>query len=284
MKKFKKISLILLIIALAMLVCSCRPATKSEIMKYAKKEYGKAEIIDIDEVSEDEIIYHFKDKEYGFEYYIKSAVNDILIDGAKFGEHEDKESNFNVEYYSYIAEKLDDRLAELENKYNIEIIEPKVYSGDEDLLIEINYKIDDTQTAPTISKKVNDLYKEYDSRGYWKVVRTYAYDKNKEKIGCYDLKYDVWMTPEDENDYFYIERAKMLNSKAVYLRKERKPFKDTGLTLDDVTKVIGKATPTENSTVTYYYFEVEGKEFFLADVLVNPHDRWYSNYDEVMGD
>ena len=280
----KKISLVFLLVVLVIFLCSCSPATKSEIMKYAKKEYGRAEIIDIDEVSEDEIIYHLKDKEYGFEYYIKSAVNDILIDGAKFGEVENKYSNFSVEYYSYIAEKLDDRLVELENKYNVEIIEPKVSSGDNDLLIDINYKIDDTQTAPTLAKNVNDLYKEYDSRGYWKVVRTYVYDKNKEKIGCYDLKYDVWMTPENEEDYFYIEKAKMLNSKAVYLRKESKLFKDTGLTLDDVSKVIGKELPTENSTVTYYYFEVDGKEFFLADVLVNPNDRWYSNYDEVIGD
>lgn len=278
----KKISLILLVIALAILVCSCSPAIKSEIMKYAEKEYGESELIYIEEVSEDEIIYHLKDNEYGFEYYINSAVVDIGLDGSKFGEVERKKSDFNIAYYNYITENLDDKFAEIEDMYNVEIINDDIYYSDEEFLIKINYKTDDSQTSYTLAKKVNDLYKAYDSRNYWKEIKTYVYDKNKEQIGCYDLKYDAWMTSEDEEDYFYIERAKWLNSDAVYLRKEEKPFKDTGISLDDVADVLGSESTTENSIVTYYYFEVDGKEFFLADVLVNPNCRWYSNYDEVI--
>lgn len=278
----KKFSLILLVIVLVILLCSCSPATKSEIMRYAKNNYGEAELINTEEISEDEIIYYLKDSEYGFEYYINSAVKDIGLDGAKFGEIESKDSNFSVVYYSYITENLNDEFAKLEDIYNVEIIKDNIYCGDENILIEINYKTDNLQTAPSLSKKVNDLYKSYDSRHYWEEIRTYVYDKNKEQIGCYDFENDMWMTPEQERDDFYIEKAEWLNSDAVYLRKEEKLFKDTGLSLDDVADVLGEDSPTENSVVTYYYFEVDGKEFFLADVLVNPNARWYSNYDKVI--
>lgn len=280
----KKISLIVMVIGLAILICSCGLATESEIMMYAKNHYGEAEIINTDEISESEIKYYLKDSEYGFEYYIRSYLRKTFRDGRECLKSEKKESDFNLAYHNYIVEQIDDEFTKLEDKYNVEIIEDSVSNKlTRNLVIEINYKKDNLKTAPNLSKKVNDLYMVYDNRHYWKAPsRIYVYDKNKEKIGYYDSESSTWLTSEQEDDVFYIKRGKELDLDAVYLRKEEKLFKDTGLSLDDVADVLGEDSPTENSVVTYYYFEVDGKEFFLADVLVNPNARWYSNYDKVI--
>ncbi len=282
----KKLVLLLFTITIVLLFTACEPASKNQVMRYTKNEYGEAEFIKKEVINEDEITYYLKDKEYGFEYYVTSYVSDINIDGSKFGEAENKSSNFNNSYYSYITNKLSDEFNKLENTYNVQIVtDTEDYDvPDFDIfpLAEIHFKDSSVKTASKISEEVKDLYASYDTRGYWKNNSINVYNKNNEKIGCYDLKYDIFMTPEQEDDYFYIERAEMLDSDAVYVRKEEMQFKDTGLSLDDVANVLDNDPVDENTIVTYYYFTVDGKEFFLADVPVNPNCNWYSNYDEVI--
>lgn len=38
--------------------------------------------------------------------------------------------------------------------------------------------------------------------------------------------------------------------------------------------------PAEDKLVTYYYFTVKGKEYFLADIRISAEDgvEWYTNY------
>lgn len=282
----KRISLILLLMMLAVFFCSCSPATKSEIMRYVKDEYGESELIEKEEVSEDEIIYHLKDEEYGFEYYVKSSVNDILIDGAKFGESESQSSNFNSKYYEYITEQIQNELSKLEEEYQVDIVTSSE-NYDSSLITyhtfaDVYYLIDDLQTAPKLAKAVNDLYKSYDERNYWKNNITEVYSKYENEIGAYYLEYNMWKPTQTENDYFYILKSKALNGDAVYIRKEDRLFKNTGLSLDDVADVSGEDKPTEDTVVTYYYFDLDGKEFFVADVLLNSDFSYYTNYDEVI--
>ncbi len=283
----KKLVILLFTIMLMLLLTACEPASKREILRYAKEEYGEVEFIKEEVVSEDEITYYVKDVEYGFEYYITSYVSDINIDGSKFGEVENKKSNFNNLYYNYITEKLDSEFKELEDIYKVDIV-----TGTKDYnlndfewapLAEIYYKAGDEKTAPTVSKKVKDLYKEYDNRNYLKCSSIDVYNQNEEIIGNYDLERDMWMTQAQKEDYYYIDRVKGLDAEAEYVRKEQKLFKDTGLSLDDVAIVLGNEPPEENTVVTYYYFTVDGKEFFLADVLLDTDFGWYNNYDQVMG-
>lgn len=282
----KKVGLILLLISLAIVLCSCSPATKREIMRYVKDEYGEAELIEKEEVSEDEIIYHLKDEEYGFEYYVKSSVNDILIDGAKFGESESKHSNFNSKYYEYITEQIQNELSKLEEEYQVDIVTSSE-NYDSSLITyhtfaDVYYRIDDLQTAPKLAKAVNDLYKSYDERDYWKNNITEVYSKYENEIGAYYLEYNRWEPTQTENDYFYILQSKSLNGDSVYIRKEERLFKDIGLSLDDVADVSGEDKPTEDTVVTYYYFDLDGKEFFIADVAVDSDFGYYTNYDEVI--
>ena len=48
-------------------------------------------------------------------------MNDIIIDGSKFGATENKGSNFDIQYYNYLNDAVKDDLALLEKKYNIKI-------------------------------------------------------------------------------------------------------------------------------------------------------------------
>lgn len=283
----KKIFLLFFETVLAMIICACSPASKKEIIKYVKGEhYGEAELIRTDKVSDDEIIYNFKDCEYGFMYQVSSKVVDISFDATKFGETETKNSDFNSVYYDYVTEQIGNELSELEASYGVDITTSSKYydvASDYHVFANIYYLTGDLQTAPEVSKAVNDLYKSYDLRDYWKCNRTYAYDEYGNKIGEYDLANNIWMTPDMEEDDYYIKQAHMLNPDAVYTRKDEKKFKDTGISMDDVTHILGMEMPTENSIITYYYFEVDGKEFFLADIVVNPMCRWYTNYQEIFG-
>lgn len=196
--------MILLTIALTIVLCSCgsTPATKSEILRYARNEYGTATVIYIEEISEDEIKYYLKDSEYGFEYYIVSKVTGINIDGSTLGKTESKNSDFILAYYNHITEMLNNELDELEDSYGVEIDADATECYGVGFNVTINYKTDDLQIGPKLSEKVYDLYKECDTRECWLTSEIDVYDKNGEKVGCYYSKYGKWLSAEKENAFF----------------------------------------------------------------------------------
>lgn len=283
-KLYKKIWGIILIGACALSLCSCSPASKDDVMRYAEDKFGKVEYLRTKEQSDKAIIYYFKDSEYGFEYYVESKVKDINIDGSKFGESESKYSDFDEAYYTYVLGQVQDELTSLEAFYSVEIrdgLDPMVQLDYKYNFAEIYYTSDTTSTAPYVAKEVNDLFAKYDTRKYWDDKDVPVFDQNGEELGSYSYKYDHWMTPEDEYDAHYIEIIKMWNPEAEYIRKEQVLFKDTGLDVKDVEVTLGDEPPTENTEYTYYYFEVDGKEYFMANILVNggQSSDWFTNYE-----
>ncbi len=140
----------------------------------------------------------------------------------------------------------------------------------------------DALTASQVAGKVHDLFAAYDTRKYWQDMRVAAYDAEGERLGIYSYKYNRWLTPQEERDVRYWEEIQNLNSDAEYSRKEQKVFRDTGLDLSQIPTILGSEPTTEDTVVTYYYFTVKGKEYFLADVLVTVDGaiRWYTNYEE----
>lgn len=274
----------ILVCLLGALLCGCSPATQEEVQRHVEDKYGDAEHIRTEEVSEDEIIYYFCDKEYGFEYFVKSYVNDIVIDGSKFGETESKGSNFEEAYYEYVLKQVKEELTALEEEYEVTILD----GFDPEIGLDYKYRfaevcgVEDDVTASQVAKKVNDLFAEYDTRKYWHNMEVAVLNAQKEKLGIYSCKYERWMTPEEERDVEYWERIQMLNSEAQYVRKEQKKFQDTGVALTDVVNTLGSELLTEESMVTYYYFTVDGKEYFLADFMVSTgvSHEWYTDYKE----
>lgn len=274
-----KITKSILLGVLTICLCACSPASKEEVERYVKKEFGKAEYVRTEEIDDKTIRYYFQDDQYGFEYYVTSEVNDILIDGAKFGESESKGSNFEKVYYGYILEQVQEELAALEADYGVRILTDfdEVYR-----LAEVYFEAGEEALAPEVTKAVKEVFAAYDTRNYWAERHIYAYDAGEIRLGTYSFKYDRFLTPEDEEDVLFYERIEMLNDEAEFVRKEQKNFKDTGISLRDVAQTLGSEPITEDSMVTYYYFTVDGDMYYMVDVLVQSEGgiAWYTNYRE----
>lgn len=269
----------ILLCMVALFLCACSPASKENVQHYAEDKYGEAEYIRTEEVDDREVIYYFQDKEYGFEYWVTSEVNDILIDGAKFGESESKSSNFEHVYYNHILAQVQKELLALEKEYGVQI----ATGFDEPYrLAEVYCEVGEESIAPEVTEVVKELFAAYDTRDYWFERCIEAYDAGENRLGSYSFKYDRFLTPEEEEDVLFYERIEMLNDEAEFVRKEQKVFKDTNISLQEVAIVLGSEPTTEDSIVTFYYFTVEGEEYFMADVLMNAEGSvaWYTNYEK----
>ncbi len=271
-----------LIILCTICLCACSPASKEEVERYAKNTFGKAEYVRTEEMDEETIRYYFTDKEYGFEYYVTSEVNDILIDGAKFGESESKSSNFDSVYYEYVLEQVQEDLAALEEDYGVRILSGADEWGKVNRLAKVYCVAGEEALAPEVTEAVKELFVAYDTRDYWSEKSISAYDAQEVYLGNYSFKYDRFLTPEAEEDVLFYERIEMLNDEAEFVRKEQKAFKDTGISLRDVAQTLGSEPITEDSMVTYYYFTVDGDMYYMVDVLVQSEGGivWYTNYKE----
>ncbi len=277
----KKLGIALICVLLLLSLAGCSVASEKEVVKYAEEKYGKATLVKTEEPSDEEIVCYFKDKEYGFEYYVTSYMNDIIIDGSTFGSAENKGSNFDIQYYNYINDTIEADLSAIENKYNVDIsISDGTYIY---YFARIYYKTSDTSNVEVVSKEVSDLYTALDTRHYWKDLVVEVYDANDEYLGAYHYEQEAWMTPEDETELFYIEHIENLTSKAVYLRKEQHSFTETGVDINNVVTVLGNPEVTVDSTVTYYIFSVDGEEYYMCDFMVMDDIGgyvWYTNYEE----
>jgi len=272
--------ILILSVFLSIILAGCSVASEKEIVRFAKDKYGEATLIKTDD-SDKEVKCYFKDKEYGFEYYVTSYMNDIIIDGSKFGATENKGSNFDIQYYNYLNDAVKDDLALLEKKYNIKItVSDGTYIY---YFAKINYIYADTTNVALVSKEVSDLYTNLDTRHYWKNLDVEAYDANGTYLGAYHYEHSKWMNPEEEVDLLYIERINDLNPNATYVRKEQHPFNYTGVNINDVVSVLGNPEVKVDSIINCYIFTVDGKEYYMCDfMIVNDIGgyEWYTNYKE----
>lgn len=280
----KKICTCVLLSLVAFCLCACSTASKEEVSRYAKKQFGKAKYVRTEEIDEKEVRYYFTDREYGFEYCVTSAVSDILIDGAKFGETESKSSNFDEVYYEYVLSRVREDMNTLEKKWDVRILDG--LNEEEQIgvqLAEVYCDSQDDTVARQVTEEVNELFASYDTRDYWEDMQIPAYDAGGNKLGTYSCKYDRWLTPEDERDVFYYEEIQKLNDDAKLVRKEQKVLKKTNISLSDVPDILGEEPVTENTIVTFYYFTVDGREYYMADILVNVEGAlvWYNNYESL---
>lgn len=160
----KKTRIFVIAIFLIVIFSGCSVASEKEIIKYSKEKYGEATLIRTEELSDTEVKCHFKDKEYGFEYYVTSYMNDIIIDGSNFGAAESKGSNFDIQYYKYINDAIDYELSLLEKKHNIIIsVSDGTYIY---YFARVSYTSSDTSNVSLITKEVSDLYTSIDTRHY----------------------------------------------------------------------------------------------------------------------
>lgn len=265
--------------------CSTEVDTEKNILSYAKEHYGEAEHIRT-ESGEDSRTCYFRDSEYGFEYRVSSGIQDIGMDGATFWQQESKGGNFEEVYYSFMQQQcgIEGGVVAADGTQ----IEPHdfVYNG---ISIDINAAQGGVEAACKHAEKLRDDLKALDTRGYWENISCTVFDENGARYLTYDSLHESPLTPEDEDVIFYTEMAQMKHSEAEFVRTETGLFSETGLTADDLPNILGTEKPTSGSVVTYYYFEAEGKEFFLADFNAyedGEYQRffWYNNFSEVFPD
>ncbi|MBE5944416.1 MAG: hypothetical protein E7258_05805 [Lachnospiraceae bacterium] len=266
LRGIKKILISGLVLVLVLSLSGCSADSEKNIIKHAKDKYGPNKHIKTEELGEDKTTCYFTDNEYGFEYYVSSYMNEIIIDGSSFGSVENKGSNFDIQYYNYLCNTLSYDLQAIEEKYNVDIeISDGTYIY---YFAQVYYKTEDSSNASSVTKEISDLYTSLDTRHYWKNLDVEAYDCNGEYLGAYHYEQTKWMTPEDEVELDFILRIEDLSSEAEYLRKEQHKFTETGVDIKEVVTVLGSPEVTIDSMVTYYIFTIDGKEYFMTDFMI----------------
>lgn len=276
---FKKIFGTVLLAGIGLfLLSACHVKSEKQITDYAEKSFGNCTLISTqtDEKGNRKCI--FRDNEYGFEYYVQSSMHEINIDGSKFGSTESTDSNFSSQYFSVLQNNCQEQFRQIETKYDVIISKGDIVDF---MTIKCSNNKSDFLAA---SENLADSIISFDGRKYYKDSSFGIYDSRDNRLGSYRIHEKKWIDADDEYDFVYINEAKQLNKKSEFVRKEKMLFKDTGLSPEQVKVSLGTDDYTYETPVQYYYFTADGKEFFIADFMID-YDvsliRHYSNYNEV---
>ena len=282
----KKLVCVLCAVLCSVLLCACIASVKSErsLADYAKKNYGNCELVSSQKPDDRHLICTFRDGEYGFEYEVKSSVNDITIDGSKFGETESTTDTFYNRYCAYILSSADAEIRQIEESCSCTIaINEYALSP----LPEITAK--DEKSAKNAAVELAGIFHRYDTRGVLSGSIIYAYDENKETLGKCTVGAAEWKNSDDMTNEFYQNIAKSIAEDAEFIGSKKIPFSKTGVDIKDVKTPVWETSSISDGDdlVTYYYFRSQGREFFIADfrVLKDEEDlagEYYSNYKDII--
>ncbi|AEV69968.1 hypothetical protein Clocl_3486 [Acetivibrio clariflavus DSM 19732] len=269
---------ILLILCLIALLCGCKAnvASKSQLIKYAKKNYGEAQCLNY--VVEDGKSYVIlKDKEYGFEYSVWSYISDFSMDGTKFGEIENKSSNFTKNYIDYMKASAAYDFSNLKKKYNCDIEWKEYYNPNDsfdDILLDIY--LSNADDAEKVAKEFYDEIKEFDKRDHFIYGRINIY-YNEDIIGEYKFSDNKYMTKEEaEIDWFMKRAMDIMNSSFDANIKSIDEFTYLYMETMDVNNIPGyeensprRITDTEESLANtkVHYFKYKDEKWLIADCL-----------------
>jgi len=269
----KALTIGLFIILVLFSLTGCRDiATKEELIKYATSNYGKCECIDFikngDNAIDDNSIATFKDKEYGFIYYVESNISGSIFGGTMEG----KKSNFDEVYISYIKDRLSTKLSKIEEKYKSTL----EWHYNNYLIVTIN--LEDEFFAEEVSTKLGRLIEKIDTRKYFKDAEI-SVVYNEEDIGKYEFETKEYFTKEEshinwakEQIYSTMKYYKNVNIKS---EDELKYIKMEVMNVNDVPNISNenmayRITDTEETyeNIEVYYFKYKNQIWILADCLV----------------
>lgn len=278
MKTCKIVSL--LVIASICTSCSSKLSSTDEIMRYAQKEYGKSELVRVENTEEKTRCY-LKDTRYGFEYWVDSRVENFSFDGTTFFKYEDKASSFDDEYSKFIEDNIKDNLEELKNEYDIETYRYKLLNVKEHGVINVVFKKDNLDGKLKILKTIGDLYKGIDTREYFKDTFIVVHE-DTDYIGKYYLSTDKFVTIEEEDIDKFTSMATRQNRDAQFSHKEQiekaEFLEMTGLSEYEIDSKINSEADEEGMVTLYYFSLPNGNEFYISDVTV--HGINYTDYNQ----
>lgn len=283
----KYIVLILTALCLTAILTGCgHVKSEKQLYRSAVNKHGACEIVSVDK-SNNSITLTLRDELQDFEYKISSQMNDISIDGSSFGTAEQTNDSFMTSLLASIKNNNQDELDAICDEYSI-TNGPKTMSTNSGLSTLYYIRIDLTSESncKNAAKEVAKIYDYNNLKGRLDdvFIKTYVDDTF---CGHYRLSTMEWENVLEANAEHYMEIVHSnISRKAKYKYAEEGTFGDTGLDLDRVVhrKVLNDVGPySKNDVVAFYYFELDGKEYYICDFefyLDDSHTdlEYYSNY------
>lgn len=256
------------IIAALCTACSSMPVSEHSMNKYIAENYGDAKLLR-QEKEQKSITYFYEDTEYGFEYQIKSFSSGFTMDGSTFFNYEDKDSDFEEQYYACLTQQLSEELHQLEENYSVTIEPAEIKTGGYTVksfgLADIVMHEDNQHLAPKISQAVADLYRDKDRRHFWKEGCVNVFTADHKSLGCFDIRQNCYLTPEENDIERFQVMAKQKDATSTYQYLKTISIEEflqtASVSLDDLQD-------KDVETVTLYYFSTEsGQLYYIANVI-----------------
>ncbi len=262
----RNIVILFLFLLLSLTACG-EVKSESELKKYARENYGKYEFVSSDE-SDDKLVCHFISKKCGFEYYVQSQRCPFDVDGEVFGYFEQTSSNYEEQYFNYILDNIeytddpainDATCIVLSDIYSYIIIPDNVSDKDREIMAVVD------------ALKENDIENRIEGDVY---VKT----ENEETIGAYNFDSDEYLTKEELDVRYYMDRIQAYTGKEPeFVYHEKVAFDEVeGIRDVEQMNIFGKPDYQEEG-VNLYYFEMDGNEYFITDYFIYaPDEEYYS--------
>lgn len=258
--------------------------TKEEMQKILDERYGDAEFVSMEENREKhQRIFTYRDAKYGFTYQVSSHPNSVGLDGSTFY-YDGAGIYFYYEepFITYFVEQEKENFAKhgIEIDENLQFVEKLSYPTDKKFALKNKLLITSPEEYEADAKFVMDRIHAYKTvpettQGY--ELKVYSSEKI-DYLGT--LKESGFSTAETERIEYFMSQARELAgiSDIKYLRTEKKKVSEVpGLSEQNLYE--------NRSTVTVYYFEYEGEEYFIVDLWVAQKGdngggiyQYYQNY------
>lgn len=304
----KKIIIVAIFIILAFLTLSgCSVKSAKQLINQAKNTHGECEVVSQYENDENTKVV-LRDRLQGFEYEMRSYMDEINIDGSSFGSVPNTDDTFDISLRAYVLDDSKNQLDEICNKYNA-----SYEAGAGDLLIDIRLSATSTDSdIVTITEEVASLMQKYNLKNridglvvdvsyndeWLKQLRQELREDGDSNsyvfssaggaevchIGSAILPDCKFRNKDKEQEDYYLEMAQIKNQNAKYVGSETKSFADVGIPLYRVqnpTLSLEKGIKEMSDPVIFYYFNANGKEFYICNFLDIETGTWYTNYDEI---
>lgn len=294
------------VLLLAFTLTGCQVRSAKSLIRSARQAHGKCEVISKSETDEHTVVV-LKDKLQGFTYQVSSGMNSVYIDGSSFGSLESSSDTFGTALSMYVADATASQRRQVCEKYHLDFDETDMLALTIDSESEERNAIAAAEEIAVILNQYN-LQNRLDG---WEIRLAYSedwlkayYQKKLDSgadmdsdytfssaggaevchIGSVRLPDPSFRDRTKEHEDYYLEMARLKDTSAVFVRSEQKTFRDTGVGLDRVSYATYRTDPKEmTDPVTFYYFTVKGKEFYICDFIDNQTGEWFSNYDEAVG-
>ena len=290
MKKYiKYIAIVLAILAIIIMIINAKDLAQPKLIKYAEKNYGKAECISYVEDEENSVTATLKDKQYSFVYTVKSTKEPMYIDGTYFGKYENKTSTFVNEYVKYIQNTELNKLTDIENNYNCKITWNDAYSTNLQDMNIIDIYLKEPTKCEEVLVEIAAIVEKIDTRKFFNKCEIYGY-YNNEFIGKYKFENKKYINNEDSDINWALNSAMQIMNSYYNLKvKSIDDLKYIKYEIMDVYDIPGIAnenlgyriTDTEDSlkSVKVYYYKFKNQDWLVADCIVKPGHLYVHKID-----